>query len=93
MVMRSKLAGTTVDHTSFGQLETSQLMSESGPRPVRMTQTVNIEIDAKLVENLRQVIERSSQYDSIKVVERSGNYLEKYGKTYETVPEALAQFI
>ena len=43
-----------------------------------------------MVDNLRQVIEMSSQYDSIKVVERLGQYLEKYGKHYDTVPEALS---
>jgi hypothetical protein len=43
-----------------------------------------------MVNNLRSVIEKSSQYDTIKVVERSGPYLDKYGKHYDTLQEALS---
>lgn len=76
-----------VNHTSFNQLDTSS--DFVAPRPIRLTQTVNLEADPELIEKLRQVIEKSAQYDKLKVVERQGNYLEKYGKTYDTVPEAL----
>lgn len=81
------------NHSSFNLDTTMEFGKNLGQKQVRLTQTLNIEAEKQLVERLTQLITQSSQFDTLKVVERQGNFLEKFGKTYDTVPEALEQFI